>query len=318
MRPYGGRLTFASTAMSLTGLHLLLTYRCTSECDHCFVWGSPEQTGVMTLPQVQRVMQQAAALNTIHDIAFEGGEPFLFYATLARSVQEARAHGWRTEIVTNGYWATSLADALAALEPLQAAGLCALTISEDGYHGAATDQETPARTACKAARRLDIPFSVSTIRSADETVNNPRCARGEAPGSKPVRFRGRAACRLTNGMPLRGWQEFDSCPDDELGEPGRVHVDPLGFVHVCQGLVIGNVWRRPLAELLRAYQPERHPVCGPLLRGGPAALAEAFDLPHRDGYVDACHMCYDLRSRLRAASPHWLAPPQMYGVVTAG
>ena len=31
--------------MKLTGLHLLLTYQCVLECDHCFVWGSPWQKG---------------------------------------------------------------------------------------------------------------------------------------------------------------------------------------------------------------------------------------------------------------------------------
>ena len=34
--------------MKLSGLHLLLTCQCTFECDHCFVWGSPWQSGVMT------------------------------------------------------------------------------------------------------------------------------------------------------------------------------------------------------------------------------------------------------------------------------
>ena len=36
----------------LRELHLLLTYQCTFECDHCFVWGSPFQTATMTLPYI--------------------------------------------------------------------------------------------------------------------------------------------------------------------------------------------------------------------------------------------------------------------------
>ncbi len=35
--------------MRLTSLHLILTYQCTFECDHCFVWGSPWQEGTMQL-----------------------------------------------------------------------------------------------------------------------------------------------------------------------------------------------------------------------------------------------------------------------------
>jgi molybdenum cofactor biosynthesis enzyme MoaA len=39
--------------VKLSGLHLLLTYECNFECDHCFVWGSPQNTGTMTLKDIQ-------------------------------------------------------------------------------------------------------------------------------------------------------------------------------------------------------------------------------------------------------------------------
>ena len=40
--------------MKLEGLHILLTYQCTYECDHCFVWGSPWQTGTLTFEQIEQ------------------------------------------------------------------------------------------------------------------------------------------------------------------------------------------------------------------------------------------------------------------------
>jgi hypothetical protein len=54
----------------------------------------------------------------------------------------------------------------------------------------------------------------------------------------------------------------------------------------------------------------------PLLRGGPAALARAFRLRPADGYVDECHMCYEMRRALRNRLPDLLGPDQMYGVVS--
>ncbi|HEX9014236.1 MAG TPA: hypothetical protein VF813_11990, partial [Anaerolineaceae bacterium] len=63
--------------MILNSLHLLLTYQCTLECEHCFVWGSPRQTGTMTLPQIRQLLVQAQELGTVTSIYFEGGEPFL-------------------------------------------------------------------------------------------------------------------------------------------------------------------------------------------------------------------------------------------------
>ena len=51
--------------MRLTGLHLLLTYQCTFECDHCFVWGSPWQPGTMTVDAIDEILRQAQDLGTV-------------------------------------------------------------------------------------------------------------------------------------------------------------------------------------------------------------------------------------------------------------
>ncbi len=62
--------------MKLSGLHILLTYQCTYECDHCFVWGSPRQNGVLTIEQIAEALTQAKEAG-VEWIYFEGGEPFL-------------------------------------------------------------------------------------------------------------------------------------------------------------------------------------------------------------------------------------------------
>ena len=57
----------------LTGIHFLLSYQCVYECDHCFVFGSPNARGTFTLAQIQRVLDEARALGTVKQIYFEGG-----------------------------------------------------------------------------------------------------------------------------------------------------------------------------------------------------------------------------------------------------
>src|SRR5207302_10933540 len=99
--------------MKLTGLHFLLTYQCTFECEHCFGWGSPRQHGTMTLPHIRQFLQQAAEAGTIKSVAFEGGEPFLYYATLLGAVQLAHSMGFGVSLVSNTYWASDLEDAVA-------------------------------------------------------------------------------------------------------------------------------------------------------------------------------------------------------------
>jgi MoaA/NifB/PqqE/SkfB family radical SAM enzyme len=59
-------------AVRLEGIHFLVTYRCTYACDHCFVWGSPDAEGTMTLAQLTRVVDQAAELG-LADVYFVGG-----------------------------------------------------------------------------------------------------------------------------------------------------------------------------------------------------------------------------------------------------
>ena len=107
--------------MKLTGLHLLLTYSCNFECDHCFVWGSPWQSGVFTLQQIRFVLQAAQETGTVEWIYFEGGEPFLYYPILLEAVKLAGEMGFKVGIVTNAYWATSDEDALHWLSSLRRA-----------------------------------------------------------------------------------------------------------------------------------------------------------------------------------------------------
>jgi MoaA/NifB/PqqE/SkfB family radical SAM enzyme len=94
--------------MRLTGLHLLLTYTCNYECDHCFVWSGPSQPGTMRLEQIEQILEQASDLGTIEWIYFEGGEPFLYYAILLAGVRAAAERGFKVGIVSNAYWAADV------------------------------------------------------------------------------------------------------------------------------------------------------------------------------------------------------------------
>jgi hypothetical protein len=271
----------------------------------------------MTLGQVRDIFDQGEALGGIEGICLEGGEPAMYYPTLLEAARLARARGWWVELLTNAYWATSHEDALLFLRPLTELPLRCLYTSEDAYHSS-PDEAGPSRVAAEAARELGVPTVCITIRPAEQSVAGPHLPKGETVTGGAVHFRGRSAEKLTGGLPRRPWRELDSCPHEDLAAPKRVHIDALGYVHLCQGLALGNLWRQPLAELLPHYEPGEHPVCSPLLRGGPAALATAFRLPHADGYVDECHMCYEMRLALRGRLPHFLGPDQMYGAPGEG
>ena len=105
--------------MKIKGVHLLLTYQCTLECDHCFVWGSPWQEGTISLQKLRLLLKQAQDIGTVEWFYFEGGEPFLYYPILLRGVQEAASLGFKTGIVSNAYWAEDEGDALEWLSPFR-------------------------------------------------------------------------------------------------------------------------------------------------------------------------------------------------------
>jgi MoaA/NifB/PqqE/SkfB family radical SAM enzyme len=51
--------------MELSSLQLLQPCKCTCECEHCFVWGSPWQPGTMSLEQIRQVLSQARETGSI-------------------------------------------------------------------------------------------------------------------------------------------------------------------------------------------------------------------------------------------------------------
>ena len=296
-------------AIGLSGVHILLTYSCNYECDHCFVWGGPFKEGTLTLDQLDEVLTQAAELRSVEWIYFEGGEPFLYQPVLVKAVETAAGAGFKVGLVSNAYWATEVRDALEWLRPL--AGLVQdLSVSSDLFHHS-DEKDRTARNAAEAADQLGIPVGTIAIARPDTGAGS---AVGQLPlGESAVQFRGRAAEKLVGVMPLLPWESFTECPCEDFRDPGRVHLDPLGNVHICQGISIGNVFKSTLQAICEAYDPDGHPVIGPLLTGGPAELVRKYDVTHDPSYADACHLCYETRRQLRDRFPDVLSPDQMYG-----
>ena len=298
----------------LEGIHFLLTYQCTYECDHCFLYCSPKTTGTFTIKQVEEVLQEGKNLGSVEWIFFEGGEPLLYYPLLLEGVKKAKEMGYQVGIVTNSYPMLSIEDAVLWLKPLAETGIDLLSISNDEFHSSNPD-DSPAAVACKAAEKLDIPYYAIAIENPEvQSVCETSGTKGQPITEGGPKYRGRAADKLTHGMLHRKPEELKKCPWEELVEPERVHVDPLGHVHICQGISMGNMWETPLSELVRHYKVDQHPICGPLHTGGPFELARVNDLNMDSGYVDECHFCFLARRNLLNKYPRHLVPHQVYGV----
>jgi hypothetical protein len=294
--------------MPLTSVHILLTYACPYECDHCFLWCCPSSGGTMTLAQVKEVLRQVKQVPGVRRVYFEGGEPFLFHPLMVEGMRRARRNGLEVGTVTNAYWATGEEDASVWLRPLARLGISDLSVSSDQYHGEER-QEERAQRAVRAAAKLGIPASILRVRAVDPPAD------WEAKGEGELYFHGRAAVKLAPKVAGGEWRCLTKCPEVGSGME-RVHVDAYGNVQFCQGITIGNIWERPLKEIMDGFRPEEHPIIGPLERGGPPQIAREHGLRPSKRYADGCHLCYDMRCRLRKRGKlsETLLPDQAYGM----
>ena len=296
----------------LSEIHFLLTYQCNFECDHCFLYCSPWSEGTFTIQQVDEVLEEALKIGTIDTIYFEGGEPTLFYPLLLESIRRAHQKGFKVGLVSNAYGALAEEDAHLLLDPLVEAGMSELAVSNDDFHFGDQDNN-PASIAEKVGLELNlISYAICIdppVLVDDPDPNN----KGKSLIGGGAKFRGRAADKLTEGLPTRPWKELLECPYEELMTPSRVHVDSYGHIQICQGISIGNFWEKPLSEIMAAYTAEDHPICGPLIRKGPAGLIEELGLTPDDEYVDECQACFFSRRSLLHKYPEALVPRQVYG-----
>ncbi len=261
---------------------------------------------------MRQILDEAEKLGNINWIFFEGGEPFLYYQTMLWGLREAKKRGLKIGIVTNSYWATSVEDAREWLLPISKIDTDALSISDDAYHYGETE-ENFAKYAHEAAIELSIPVDTITIDDPKEYMKDIEW-KGKPVVEGSVQFKGRAVEKLTEGLPRKSWAEFNKCLDEDFTNQSRVHIDPFGYVHFCQGITIGNMKKNPLHKLFEDYNPEKHPICAPLLKGGPAELVREYQVDHEEDYIDECHLCYSTRLKLRNKFPEILAPDEVYGI----
>ena len=296
--------------MRLSSLHLLLTYECNFDCDHCFVWGSPKQSGTITIKGLREILRQGKKLGTVKSIFFEGGEPFLYHPVMVKGAQMAKEMGFSVGLLSNSYWANSVEDAVEWLRPF--AGLVdGVSFSSDLYHYDKMVSDK-AKNARAAARKLGI--NVGLLQVAQPEAMKAASRVGQLPhGESAVMYRGRAVEKLAGRAAKKSWKSFTECPHEKLREPDRVHLDPLGNLHICQGITLGNLYQNNIVDICTRFDPDIHPIVGPLLKGGPSELVRKYSLEHAAQYVDACHLCYRMREVLRTSFPEILTPDQMYG-----
>ena len=120
----------------LRNIGLMMTYRCQAACPHCVVGAGPHRKEEVSLEEAIGWISQMAAYRDGHIAALSltGGEPFCCFEKLKEATRYAAQLGMVVTTVTNGFWATTVSEAVSVLARLE--GLKMIGISADPHHQA--------------------------------------------------------------------------------------------------------------------------------------------------------------------------------------
>ncbi len=305
--------------MRLSGLHLLLTYKCNSECAHCFLSCGPHHDSFISFSDAKKYVDEAKDVPGINYFFIEGGEPFLDSELARKIIQHTTDNGYWIGILGNGYWAKTVEKGKEILRPLKEAGLGAIGISTDRYHQEKVPLAT-ALNAVQAAKELEIDVDIMVTSDdkseGDEIKSSLRVRNLDVPVSiSKVRGKGRGSL-ICSGK-ARPWQELSDC-NEALKDPGRVHIGPEGAIHLCQGVLIGqDARKKQMKEIFEEHLKAPNVIVEQIAQGGPAKLAEfaiKYGFKPKDTYLQDCQLCFEVRKFLRDNYPEILGPKEVYDI----
>ena len=250
-----------------------------------------------------------------------GGEPLLYPKTVSAIHKEAKEVGIPSrEIITNGLWSKDIAEMRAIANDLAESGVNYVAISVDCFHQEFIPLDIVKKTAesllnagipdirwnpCWMVRRdHDNPYDRRTRAILEELKTLPI---KEGEGNK-VQPEGRAILWLKNFLPPRNGIPREKCGDLPYTErPDRISsfsVEPDGEISICKDFSIGNASRSDIIEILENYDPLKIPEYRTIVKDGVEGLItvarrNGVELDP-EGYYNICHMCSDLRRRLKA------------------
>lgn len=275
---------------------LIITYRCNAECRHCFFQSSPKRNETMSLKTGFKIINEANRLSA-EWISFTGGEPFLEQMLLQKLVKYATSQGAQTEIVSNGYWATTLPKAEKILKPLKESGLDVLNLSIDDYH----IEYIPighVKNAYYTALRQELKPVIMTTNQKNSKLTSSSII--ELLDDTNIQVLGKTHIQEPNALLVetqitpagrgKSIKNLDKKLITEIkcSEPLRdIGIGPSGDVYPCCGPLatkysIGNIMKTNLEDMLKTAW--KYPFFSSIQQG----------IPVMDEYYSKCHACLSI------------------------
>jgi hypothetical protein len=272
--------------------------------------------------EIRTALQIVKSFDNQTQIHITGGEPFLNFSLLLKTVEIAAELGIPRYVETNAGWCITPRSVTDRFLELREAGLHAILISCSPFH-AETIPLT--RTLLAIDRALSvfgpnrvviyIPEWIDQLRRFGTQTPTPLERFVEAYGYNPAGLMfwdgyglisgGRAGFRLGQFIDRQSVSAFrDENCRTEILTVSHFHIDLYGnFIpHFCGGLSAGN-WH-DLPEVFSDFEKQIYPpLIEILIDSGPYGLYEFAQsnyqfTPFKDGYSGKCHLCAHVRLHL--------------------
>lgn len=288
---------------------LLLTTQCNEWCKVCYYGPEGHFPSSMTeRDAINYIDQVAPMIDHFPGRRLEvlGGEPFVELDPLLYIVRHAVDMGFRTEVSTNGFWATDLSATKGIVSKLREAGARMLVIVTDSYHlefvslgnirnlvDALRDSGLIVNIVYRVTKRDTIPFDLLELRSVNsaisEVIFQPWLPIGPPDPIDSDVF------AIERGLP----------PPMPCRSKVRFVVSPSGDVYPClagifaPALKLGNAKQESLSRILE--YSEHNDQLRNLAKLGPMGLISRDDRRKLEKvaanlYTDNCWLCQHLLS----------------------
>lgn len=296
-----------------------VTHRCRSQCAHCSL-GADRVAGELPPGAAVAALEAAASLSALESVLTIGGEPLLCVPTVCAVHQRAEALGLpRRQLITSGCFTHDKALREHTADQLEISGVNEILLSVDAFHTEylpLAEQYSFARALCQAGLGSVTALHPAWIKgpgSGDPyDVKTSACLSRFEPLRLPVGEGnrvfpgGNARIHLSDYFqrtPLDTGFQCGTAPyTGRLDAPTALAVDPDGSVRVC-GFTIGNLHQKPMAEILKGYNPMGQPLMRALLERGlsglTAAAREAGIEVSAGDYFSPCELCRAVARQLK-------------------
>jgi hypothetical protein len=312
---------------------LLFTYRCTIACKHCLFNCSPQQPDVtVSFEDGVEFLRQLRLTDRVIHIA--GGEPMMYYPKMLKICQAANEQGFAPHFIeTNASWCVNDKVTRKRYEELKNAGLKGVYISADIYHQAFVSPTRRFRAYVLAVEifgRENVSAGDISLESLVEyrKIGLDEGLLKEYAQNHPPKLTGRAGEELASFVPNRSldslaldhlWSsasENEGClPEFDPERMWEIHVDPYGNIQTCCGIILGDIYKKPLMEYMKDGFSADNDLIKMICERGPFGYLDlAIQLGYKpeNGYPQKCNLCWEVRKFLRHYFPETFGPAEIY------